>query len=76
MSFGSRSDCPQASQMCCDTRTLFGKDIPRLDFVFRFRDDDWWKDWRVEKTFPWVYHQSRMYYHPSSFVLSPIPQLC
>ena len=37
MSLGSESDCPQASQMCCDTPSLFGKVIPRLIFLFSFR---------------------------------------
>ena len=37
MSFGSRSNCLQALQTCCDTPFLFGKDIPRLNFLFGFR---------------------------------------
>ena len=34
MSFVEGIVCPQASQMCCDTPPSFGKDIPRLNFLF------------------------------------------
>ena len=34
VSFTDRIACPQASQMCCDTPPSFGKDIPRLIFLF------------------------------------------
>ena len=37
MSFVEGIVCPQASQTCCDTPPTFGKDIPRLNFLFSFR---------------------------------------
>ena len=37
MSFAEGIVCPQASQMCCDTPPLFGKDLPRLNFLSSFR---------------------------------------
>ena len=36
MSFASGNVCPQASQTCCDTAPLLGKDIPILSFLFCF----------------------------------------
>ena len=40
MSFVEGIVCPQASQTCCDTPPSFGKDIPRLNFLFCFRGGD------------------------------------
>ena len=48
MSIGSRSDCPQASQACCDTPAQFGKHIPRLSFRFSWRGGGWGKNLRLE----------------------------
>ena len=40
MSFVEGIVCPQASQICCDTPPSFGKDIPRLNFLFCLRGGD------------------------------------
>ena len=40
MSFVEGIVCPQASQMCCNTPPSFGKDIPRLIFLFCLRGGD------------------------------------
>ena len=40
MSFVEGIVCPQASQTCCDTPPSFGKDIPRLNFLFCLRGGD------------------------------------
>ena len=40
MSFVEGIISPQASQMCCDTPLLFGKDIHISIFRFIFRGDD------------------------------------
>ena len=76
MFLDSKSNSPLSSQMCCHSPPLLGKDIPRLSFPFSFRDGGLGKDWTVENNFPRVHHQSKLYYHPLSFVVSPIPQLC
>ena len=41
MSLGSKSDCSQASQTCCNIPLLFGKDFPRLSFLFSLRGCGW-----------------------------------
>ena len=38
MSFLEGIVCPQALQTCCDTPPSFGKDIPRLNFLFAFAE--------------------------------------
>ena len=38
MLFGSRSNCPQASQTYCDTPPIFRKDNPKFSFRFSLRD--------------------------------------
>ena len=53
MSFALGSDCPQASGTCCDTPSIFQKDILWLSFCLSLRGDGWGKDWRLEKKSPW-----------------------
>ena len=66
VSFGSRSDCPQASQSFCESPSFFGKDILTLSVLFILRGGGRGRDWSVENKFScWDHHRSRMYFYQS-----------
>ena len=61
MSFESESNCPQASQTCCDTPLFLGRTFQGSIFFSAFGVAAMGKDLRVENKFSWVYQRSRMY---------------